>query len=440
MLKVIIPNICIPEIEYVFNCLLNEFLGINYTIVHSIETKSYKLEYNEKSISIDNQFFLTDNIEELLVENKIPNLVDNTSIAVNGKKFPHVALYGQAELSIDDNVIYLKSDIVASTFFMLSRWEEYAIVSRDQHNRFDHTQALSIKHNFIERPIVNEYIVLLSQLLRHIGFDGDFKNREFRLFPTHDVDSPYMWKSANNLFRSFAGKILKGRLKESINNLRILAKGKDPYDTFDYMMDLSDKANTKSYFFFMSGGQTSFDNRYSLKDKFVQKLLRKIENRNHIIGFHPSYNAYNDSELFRKEKELLEHEISGEVLYGRQHYLRFENPSTWTIWNDEKMKWDSTMSYAQKAGFRSGVCYEYPVFDILGRKELSLREKPLIAMEVSLLSYQNLTITSAIKKVRQLKSEVKTYSGDFVFLWHNSSFNTREWFGTERVLAELYKN
>jgi hypothetical protein len=32
----------------------------------------------------------------------------------------------------------------------------------------------------------------------------------------------------------------------------------------------------------------------------------------------------------------------------------------------------STLSYADHAGFRCGVCYEYPAFDIKKRKQLKL--------------------------------------------------------------------
>ena len=41
------------------------------------------------------------------------------------------------------------------------------------------------------------------------------------------------------------------------------------------------------------------------------------------------------------------------------------------------MEFDSTLSYADKEGFRCGVCYDFPVFDFLERRQLKLREFPL---------------------------------------------------------------
>ncbi len=47
------------------------------------------------------------------------------------------------------------------------------------------------------------------------------------------------------------------------------------------------------------------------------------------------------------------------------------------------MSYDSTLGYADHAGFRCGTCFEYPAFDPVADKQLNLRIRPLIAMECS---------------------------------------------------------
>ena len=96
------------------------------------------------------------------------------------------------------------------------------------------------------------------------------------------------------------------------------------------------------------------------------------------------------------------------------------------------------MTYARAAGFRCGICYPYPVFHILERKRLPLFEKPTIVMEASLLGYQQLSIDQAVAIIKRLKVQVKKYQGDFIFLWHNSSFFTPQYAGFEEVLYCLY--
>jgi hypothetical protein len=202
---------------------------------------------------------------------------------------------------------------------------------------------------------------------------------------------------------------------------------KKPYDMFDFLMDLSEKRGTKSHFFFMSGGTSKFDNNFSINQPFVKKIREKIRSRGHLIGFHPSYNSYNNQKQWEEEYFILSTEISQKVKIGRQHYLRFEIPTTWQIWEDNNMKWDSTLSYADKEGFRCGTCYEYSVFNILSRKKLKLKEMPLTVMEVTIVGYQNLTPEKVEKKITKLIDKVKKYNGLFVLLWHNSSFNSEFW-------------
>jgi len=115
------------------------------------------------------------------------------------------------------------------------------------------------------------------------------------------------------------------------------------------------------------------------------------------------------------------------VTTGRQHFLRFATPETWRIWENNDMEWDSTLAYADRAGFRCGVCYDFPVYDFIERKELKLREKPLIMMEVSLKQYENLSADQAIKRIDTLRSTVEKYNGSFVYLWHNSSYEKDGW-------------
>ncbi|GAH70917.1 unnamed protein product, partial [marine sediment metagenome] len=165
----------------------------------------------------------------------------------------------------------------------------------------------------------------------------------------------------------------------------------------------------------------------------------KIKSRGHLIGFHPSYNSYNDQKQWEEEYSKLSTEVSQKVKIGRQHFLRFEIPTTWQIWEDNNMKWDSTLTYPEKEGFRCGTCYKYSVFNILTRKKLKLKEMPLTVMEVSMVDYQNLTPEIMKKKIIKLINDVKKYNGKFVLLWHNSNFNNELWKKYKIVYEEILR-
>lgn len=415
MIKIIVPQNNIEERRYIIDIIFNEFLGLEYAI--EIGSNDWQIELpNKKLLTIEDTFFnrFPNDLEYLKLEN-IPNKIEEL-------------------------------DIFAASFFMLTRWEEYVNKSRDSHDRFPATESLAYKQGFLDRPIVNEYVETLKKMLLELDINLKFKAYKFNLMLTHDVDVPLKYRTLKSEIRPIlANAIKRFQIKDSfiqsLDKIKVHLKlQKDPFDTFDYLMDVSEKVGVKSYFFFMGEGLTKYDNKYKSDDNFIKDLINKIKQRDHHIGIHPTYDAYNKKVQFRKEKEELEKNLKTNITFGREHYLRFEIPTTWQIWEDNRMTWDSTCSYADKEGFRCGVCYPYSVFNILTRKKLKLKEKPLIVMEGSFTTYQpNIKAEDMEYKIKQLIKEVKKYNGDFVFLWHNSSFNTSYWKKYQDIYERVLK-
>jgi hypothetical protein len=432
-MKIIIPNNNIKERKYILYIIFNEFLGLEYTL--EIGSTNYEICLgNDSKLIVKDCFFskfLTD-LEYLKLENipkKVELIKNKFSIEDNIQ-----IIYGDSTLNIENSkLITCGLDIFASAFFMLTRWEEYVNKNRDNHNRFPATESLAFKNNFLGRPVVNEYIEMLKNMLLNLDDNLKFKTYNYKLYLTHDVDNPLKYSSLKSGLREIAEDIKRKDIKKALSNFTQKIKvhlklEKDPFDTFDYLIDVSEKIGVKSYFFFMGKGFTIYDNMYNSNDRFINKLIKKIKYKGHYIGIHPTYNAYNIKEQLKKEKHELEQNLNTKVTFGREHYLRFEVPATWQIWEDNGMQWDSTLSFADKEGFRCGVCYEYSVFNILTRERLQLKEKPLIVMDTSFITYQpNIKPEIMENKILSLIEQVKKYNGEFVFLWHNSSFNTKLW-------------
>ena len=395
MIKIKIPSNNIHERRYIIGILFNEFLGLKYAI--EVGSKDYEIiSPNKKKLIIKDTFF-----------NKYPKDLEYLKL----KNIPRD--------------IY-KLDIFALSFFMLTRWEEYVNKNRDAHNRFPAIESLAYKQGFLNRPIVNEELEKLKKRLLALDSNLKFKKREFELILTHDVDNLYFWKSGGQLLRILIGDILKRKdIKLAFNRIKEyflvkMSKVKDPFDTFDWLMDRSEAIGVKSRFYFMSGGVTKHDNNYKIDEPKALELMEKIKKRGHIIGIHPSYNAYNNFEQFKKEKELLERVCKCKIDEGREHYLRFEVPITWQIWEDNGMKIDSTCGYADKEGFRCGTGDEFSVFNILTRKKLKLKERPLIYMDDNHYSYnREISNEKSFIKVRSLIEKSKKYNINISILFHN---------------------
>ena len=418
---------------------MKEFLGLEYEIEVLPTAKDFTIDIGSKKLVIRNHFFKNDDLPTLYQKQNLPSEVTSDEVIIEGKEYSCYSIFGKSIWTETKDEIILESDIVASTFFMLSRWEEILEGERDMHQRFLGKSALAYKNSFLEKPVVNQYVEILWAFLQKGKIIQTRKKRTFEIVPTHDVDIPFLFPNFIYGLRTIARYLVSPTyFWDGINYLRFYLKGKDPYDTHDVFLDGAEKLGVKAHFFFMAGCHNRFDPRDQLEHPKVKTLITKIKNRGHQIGFHPSYKSYDNTPIFSQEKNRLEKIVGQKVVIGRQHYLRFENPTTWNLWENEKMEWDSTMSYADEIGFRNGVCYPFPVFDILNRKKLNLMERPLILMEGTLGLYMDITLDDAENRVGELMNQVKKYEGDFVFLWHNSSLNLRQYSKYNSILTEIY--
>ena len=453
MLKVFISNKNIPEKRYIINTLISEFLGLEYSIeIHN--TKDYLLKFSDSQIIIKDSFWGENKSDEYLITENIPQkinflkneLTDNINLPI---------LYGTDSIVVEDKIIKIGLDIFASSFFMLTRWEEYVNNKRDNLDRFPGKESIAFKNNFNDRPIVNEYVEFLWNILKHWGYKGDRRKKLYTIFPTVDVDHLF---SYNNFFQ-FAKKpfiLLKNEAPtQNITSTKNKTKIKkaweyfydyykiklhfslDPSDTYNKLMNKSELNSIKTYFFFLSGSNNTYDVDTPLSDKRFNKILNVIKSREHYIGFHPGFDTYNNIDLWKKAKNNLDRFIDGQTKFGRQHYLRFNIPNTWQIWEENNMEWDSTLGYSDITGFRCGCCYEFSVFNVVTRKQLKLKEYPLLIMDVALFN-QGLSTENAKKNINIIKENVKKFNGNFVFLWHNSSFNVNKWKEYESVYEELW--
>jgi hypothetical protein len=351
-------------------------------------------------------------------------------------RVPLPVLFGERPfLAEDEGRVSLGIDVFGGAFFMLSRYEEAVLPERDGHGRFPVHASLAAREGFLSRAIVDDYGELLFAALRRVWPRLPQPPRQFRLTVTHDVDHPLCpGRSAIGIGRATAGDLLRRR-DPHLAARRLLAFARGPDDdvcnTFDFIMGESERRGLRSAFYFMAGRtDPRFDGDYSLDDPWVRGLLRRIRERGHELGIHPSYGSYRDGERMRVEVEALrtacaELGLDARIRGGRQHYLRWENPTTWRNWDDAGLEYDSTLGFPERPGFRCGTCREFPVFDLGARRVLRLRERPLVVMETSFFDYGAAPVGRLVDEVAALKSECRRHGGELVLLWHNSALVSR---------------
>ncbi len=328
-------------------------------------------------------------------------------------------------------------DIFGLIYWMLARVEEIGRTDLDKHGRFPATSSHALKHGYLDHPVVDEWLHVLGQVIQRHWPGVVIKRHAYQMQLSHDVDRPsrYGFASTINLLRRMVGDFSRGDLFYALAgpwvrlNTKLSLQPVDPFNTFNWIMDQSEKHGVTSAFYFICGCTCDkLDAEYDIEHPAIRKLLRQIYNRGHEIGLHPSYNTYKDPAALKFEADQLrricsEEGIQQDAWGGRMHYLRWAQPATLRAWSDAGMTYDSTLGYADHAGFRCGTCFDYAGFDATQSEILSVRVRPLILMEVSLFcdSYMRINQASdAIDIISNMKNTCKLIGGNFTLLWHNS--------------------
>lgn len=346
-----------------------------------------------------------------------------------------------AELRSDGALVFY-ADVIAAALFMLSRWEETVISTRDRHDRFPATASTAFKQGFLDRPIVDEYALILRKWLEALIPGWSPEPREFSIKLSHDIDHIYRFQDGYSIGRAILGDLLKRRsLQQAIGSARdVWEQTVTPHNTqyvraIYHLANLSRKVGiTDDAFYFMADGPDPFGAGYDPETSYVRRCIEALGNQGVEVGFHPGYETYLNPTQLAKEKERMDH-VLGQTHYGgRQHFLRFRAPDTWRHWEQLGLTYDSTVGYADHEGFRCGTCHPFQPFDLAQDREMAIWEIPLIAMDGTLRNYRSLTPEQGRKQILALAQRCKEVEGTFTLLWHNSSL-TESW----RVWGDMYQ-
>ncbi|MCJ8316217.1 polysaccharide deacetylase family protein [Idiomarina sp.] len=360
-------------------------------------------------------------------------------------------LFAPSEINLPEPLVEFSNrgatinyDVLGLTYWMLSRLEEVGRTDLDEHERFPATSSHAYNNGYLERPIVDEWLGILGQVISRVWCGIEIKTNKFKIKVSHDVDSPsrYFFQSFFGLIKAIGSDLLKQRAFKSAFTAPLiwLSKSKyidsrDPFNTFHWLMRQSENNGLTSAFYFICGRtDTNRDALYDPEMIQIRKLMGEIHQRGHEIGLHPSYNTYNCPDEFASEVSRLkticsEESINQEIWGGRMHYLRWQQPQTLQLWEDAGMDYDSTLGYADRPGFRCGTCFEYPAFNTVNDEMLSLRIRPLIAMDCTVMADKYLGLGStenAYFKFKELKDKCRKVKGVYSLLWHNSFFKNEK--------------
>ncbi len=339
----------------------------------------------------------------------------------------------------------ISCDIPGLIYWHLTRLEELSATVRDGHGRFPAVASHAHAHGYLERPIVDEWIDLVAQMVTELWPGISMVARGAAgIQPSHDVDFPcrYAHCSTEHFIRHLAKDCLqRKRPLDAVKGLLIRAtawKAKqlpsgDPYNTFDWIMSQSERHGLRSQFYVVCGGRHRLDPGYDPGHPAIRKLMRDIHLRGHLLGLHPSYGCMDDPAMLAEELSVLrrlaaEEGIVQEGWGVRMHYVRCLYPDLWRQLDSLGADHDASMGYADRVGFRAGTAFSYPAFDPALQRAYALKVRPFVVMEGTLYakSYMHLGNEERLRKLDQLSRACAQVGADFSLLWHNSELADSE--------------
>ncbi len=320
-------------------------------------------------------------------------------------------------------------DLVASAFYWLSGWQEFTVHERDQHGRFPHKASLQAILEVTRLPVVDCYRMLLRARLEGAGINSDLRKwagKDWAFCPTIDVDYLRHWRFGM-IFREKVEYFLLNRRKVSVGErwrrlfqfIRSYFSQGDAFKIALRNMYHAIRAYGSATIFLKAAAHGPNDVSYQLDQPFLRELLTDLSSDSFEVGLHPSYHAYTHAAYLRSERSALTEIIGIDPVSVRQHFLRYDSAITPHIQEAIGFRIDSSLGFAECAGFRNGTCMPFLRFDPVRNRVMDIWEMPLLFMDGALFNRQKYGAAEAIQESIELLKLCQTFGGVAVGLWHN---------------------
>ena len=329
-------------------------------------------------------------------------------------------------------------DIFAASFYLLSRYEEYMPHVKDEFGRFNAIDSLAYEHGFLHQPVIDIWAYKFRDALKEKFPDFKFEKRTYRIRPVIDVPMAYYFIQ-KGILRTWGGTIndiINLKFKRLYQRYSVLMKfKKDPYDTFNWIINKQKQVRDKFRVFFLIGNYSTYDKNVSINRKKFVSLIKNVSDYC-TVGLKISFFALSDFSILKKEKTRIESVINTSLECSRNSFSRLNLPHTYRNLIELEVREDYTMGYINHTGFRAGTCTPFLFYDIDYEVQT-----PLVIYPYQVLDYCLLKFGSLLDKkeaVEGIMKEVENVDGTFIPVFHNYTFSDSErWTGFREIFTMI---
>ena len=312
-------------------------------------------------------------------------------------------------------------DLFGAAFWLLSRYEEYLPHKADKYNRFHYRSSLAYQYDFIKIPLINVWLQSLKETLLLRFPTLNFSSRAYNFISSIDIDNAYQYKH-KGLIRSLAGFLADRNLAKIRKRFNIIFnRQRDPFDCYDFLIQLHTDKRTKAIYFLLLGDYGPNDKNHSASNLNFQELIKHLADYS-MVGIHPSFGSKHNLHQLKVETNRLSAITHRNITKSRQHFSMLKFPETYQDLLQAGILEDYSMGYTNFNGFRASYCYPFRWYNLDSEFQSPLLIHPFALTENTLKDLASKEGKSFLELARPLIDVVKHHQGQLISIFHNDTF------------------
>ena len=404
MLLVYTPKIT-SRILYIFRHIFMVMLDLEIKVTSSIEEfvahNGPKFSYSSRSLGNELFFYSS----SLLIDQGIQDISINV---LETEKYPFFfKVNGKSAMTFD---------VFAASFYLITRYEEYLPHLKDDLGRFQYQESLAFKNDFLDKPIVDIWIVELIKILnKKFGIKIQIKNNKKKIIPILEVAEAFEF-SHKSIFSSFLQAVIsiwKLNLKKFIIQIKVLLRiSDDPYLNYDCIIDQFKKLKIDFLSFFRFTQHSLDIYSVSIFNSSHRLLIKSISDKT-PLGLLVSFYAQNNINILKDEMNNLTKLIHRNSQKIRLNLGILSISEIYPMLIQNQILEDYSMGYVDKVGFRASTSIPFYYYDLVNEVQSPLKIYPIVITQFALKS---LSIENTFKKIKSLYLALPLKNSNFCFV------------------------
>ena len=302
-------------------------------------------------------------------------------------------------------------DLLAASFYLLTRYEEYLPHVSDEHGRFPAAQSLGARHGFLMLPVVDLWAQRLLGLLTEQFGDLKAQKNVYHYCSMLNVSASHEF-----LYRGFLRQIsgvlmdILGFKLRRLGYRALVGMGmkRDPYDLYEEVLKAHKKLGQVPKVFFQLAQYGPFDKNVSPYNRHFQHFIKSVGDYAQI-ALAASYASFDDPELLLEEKKVLSDIVHRPIDSCKTRYNRLNIPLTYRDMVDAGFTQDYSMGYTHDLGFRAGTCTPFYFYDLYLEMQQPIMVYPFAVQDYALLKEKS--VADALRKMQAMYDQVHQLGG-----------------------------